>query len=114
MSSVSTGRRAEQAAAEYLLREGYEILELNYRRRSCEVDIVAARDEVVYFVEVKYRADDHFGGGLDYIAGQKLRHMQRGAEVWVGERRWLGEYTLAAIEVEGTDFEVIEFIESVY
>lgn len=114
MSTVDTGRRAEQAAAEYLVREGYEILEQNYRRRSCEIDIVARNHKVIYLVEVKYRADDHFGGGLDYIASQKLRHMQRGAEMWVSERQWHGEYSLAAIEVEGSDFDVVEFIESLY
>jgi putative endonuclease len=114
MSTVSTGNRAEQTAAEYLVRLGYEILEMNYRRPHCEIDIVARQAKVVYFVEVKYRATGSFGGGLDYILQQKLRHMQRAAETWVRERGWGGEYTLSAIEVGGSDFEVLEFVEDVW
>ncbi len=114
MSSVSTGNQAEQAAAEFLTREGYEVLERNYRRPHCEIDIVVQRDEVVYFVEVKYRATDHFGTGMDYITARKLQHMQRAAETWVVTHRWTGEYALSAIEVGGLDFEVLDFVEAIY
>ena len=114
MSTVSVGGRAEQAAAEYLTRIGYEIVELNYRRPHCEIDIVARLEDCIYFVEVKYRATDQFGSGFDYIAAQKLQHMQRAAQTWVRNRRWRGEYVLAAIEVAGQDFEVLDFIETIY
>ena len=114
MSTVKVGNQAEQAAAEFLVREGFVVLERNYRRPHCEIDIVAEQDKVIYFVEVKDRLTDHFGAGMDYIASQKLHHMQRAAETWVAEHRWRGEYTLSAIEVGGTDFEVQEFVESIY
>ncbi len=114
MSTVKTGNQAEQAAAEYLMRQGYDVLERNYRRPHCEIDIVACQGDIVYFVEVKYRATDHFGSGFDYIAGQKLRHMERAAMTWVRERQWRGGYTLSAIEVGGPGFEVLGFIESIY
>lgn len=114
MSSVKVGNRGEQAAAEYLAREGYEILQLNYRRPHCEIDIVAKRREVIYFVEVKYRSTDHFGSGLDYITPQKLHHMQRAAETWVMSHHYEGEYVLSAIEVGGPGFEVLNFIEEIY
>jgi putative endonuclease len=113
MSTIDVGTRAEQAATEYLLREGYEVLERNFRRPHCEIDIVAFQGEDVYFVEVKYRATDQFGSGFEYITRQKLRHMERAAMTWVRERRWRGTYTLSAIEVGGPDFEVLDFIESI-
>ncbi len=114
MSTTEIGNQAEQAAAEYLVRSGYDIVERNFRRKNCEIDIVARRQETIYFVEVKYRSTDLFGGGFDYIGGQKLRHMARAAETWTMTNRWLGEYTLSAIEVGGPAFEVHEFIESIY
>ncbi len=113
LTTVATGNRAEQAAAEYLIRAGYDVIDRNYRRKHCEIDIVARRDSTVYFVEVKYRADDHFGGGLAYIGHDKLRHMERAALTWVTDRHWDGEYTLSAIEVGG-DYEVLNFIESIW
>lgn len=113
MSTTATGQHAEQKAAEYLARAGFMVLARNWKRQKlCEIDIVAQKGGAVYFVEVKYRADNHFGGGLDYIASQKLRHMRRAARVWVGEHNWAGEYTLAAVEVTG-DFVVTDFIESI-
>jgi len=114
VSTIDTGRRAEQAAADYLVREGFEIVEVNFRRRNCEIDIVARSKGNIFFVEVKYRATNLYGSGFDYITAGKLHHMQRAAEMWVRERNWHGEYTLSAIEVSGPDFGDIEFIESVY
>ena len=113
-TSIQTGQRAEQAAAEHLVRHGFSIIETNYRRPSCEIDIVARRGTTIYFVEVKYRATGRFGDGLEYIGRQKLKHMQRAAEVWVAAHGWQGEYTLSAIEVGGPDFDVDEFIESIW
>ncbi len=113
MSSTDTGHRAERAAANYLEMRGFKIVELNWRRPRCEVDIIARKDGVVYFVEVKYRSNDNQGGGLDYITDDKLKRMRRGAEVWVTEEKYQGEYQLAAVELSGPDFIVEHFIEDV-
>lgn len=114
VTTVVTGSRAEQAVSRYLIDLGFEIVEQNYRRKYCEIDIVARKAGTVYFVEVKYRADDHFGGGLDSIGYNKLRHMTRAARIWVAEHRWQGEYVLSAVEVGGSEFEVLEFVETIY
>jgi len=51
------GARGEQAAAEFLERLGYEILERNWRSRLGEIDLVARDDDIMVFVEVKLRFD---------------------------------------------------------
>lgn len=54
MATVETGRDGENRAADYLLKRGYEILDRNFRMgRLGEIDIVAARDGVLVFAEVK-------------------------------------------------------------
>lgn len=113
MSSTDTGHKAERAAANYLEMRGFKILELNWRRPHTEVDIIAEKEQVVYFVEVKYRRSDTQGGGLDYVTSSKLRRMQRGADSWVVETKYQGEYQLAAVEVAGRDFVVEHFIDNV-
>ncbi len=114
MQTTEIGNRAEQKAAEYLDRQGYEIIDRNWRRRDCEIDIVARKDGAIYFVEVKYRSDDGSGSGLEFITTRKLRRMAYGASRWVQEHSWRGEYQLAAIELSGVGYEVTTFIDQLY
>ena len=113
MSTTNTGRKAEAAARVYLDMRGFQIIEQNWRRPRAEVDIIAKKDNVLHFVEVKYRRDDQQGGGLEAITAGKVRQMRRGAELYVEEIKWRDEYTLSAIEISGSDFAVMSFIENV-
>lgn len=110
MSTVETGRRAEQVAADFLVYKGCTILQHNWRTRRCEIDVVAYRDDVVYFCEVKYRLTHNQGLGLDYITPKKLSQMRFAAEVWVVSNNWNGEYQLCAIEVAGVDFRITNVV----
>ena len=114
MSSTDAGHKAEQAAALYLEMRGYKVLEQNWRRPRAEIDIVAKKDEAIYFVEVKYRSSKAQGSGLEYVTSSKLKRMQRGAELWVAEMEWPGPYQLAAIEVAGASYTVEHFIDNVF
>ena len=49
------GQDNENAAAEYLKQQGYEILAQNFYTRMGEIDLIARDDEYLVFVEVKYR-----------------------------------------------------------
>lgn len=113
MQTTYIGQRAEAAAARYLEELGYRVLELNWRRRECEIDIVARKDMTVHLVEVKYRGNDGAGNGLEYITPQKLRQMAYAANRWVTENRWSGEYVLSAIEVSGKAYDITAFIDSI-
>jgi uncharacterized protein (TIGR00252 family) len=111
VTNFSHGRAAEAAAAEYLKRLGYEILDQNWRTRRCEIDIVARHKNTVYFVEVKYRQQSSQGSGLDYITPSKLRQMSFAAKMWLAQHNHTGEIALSAIEVSGPEYEVTDFIE---
>ena len=113
-SSPMIGRQAEAAARVYLEMRGYTVLEQNFRRPRCEIDIIATKDKILYFVEVKYRHNDDHGSGLEAITATKLRQMAYAAEVYVQETKWQGEYQLAAIELAGADFAVMGFVDDVY
>jgi len=109
-TSYDTGRRAEQAAAEYLQAQGYHVVARNWKTPRCEIDIVAHKDQTVYFIEVKYRVRDTQGSGLDYITPRKLRQMHFAAEMWVQKTGFAGDYSLGAIEVAGPTFTVTEYL----
>ena len=112
MTTFTIGRRAEAAAAEFLETKGFKVIEQNYRMRDCEIDIVARKNGVLYFVEVKYRRTMAQGSGLDYITAKKLSQMTFAAERWLQDNPAPKGYTLAAIELKGLNFTVSNFIES--
>jgi uncharacterized protein (TIGR00252 family) len=111
MTTFDTGRSAEQAVADYLAGQGYEVLEHNWRTRYCEIDIVARKEQTIYFVEVKYRRLSLQGEGFDYITRKKLKQMSFAAEMWVSNHDWDGGYCLAAASVAGDNYLVQDFIE---
>jgi putative endonuclease len=52
--TTDIGKLGEEIAAEYLLKQGYQLTERNFTCRSGEIDIVAYDGEILVFAEVKY------------------------------------------------------------
>jgi putative endonuclease len=83
MSGKPLGDRGEQLAAEHLERAGWIILHRNFRVGRKEIDLVARRDEVVAFVEVKARAGLSHGHPLGAITAAKRREVEQVATGWI-------------------------------
>lgn len=83
MTTRQIGDKGEQAAADWLMARGHEIVARNWRTRYCEIDIVSVKGEVLYFTEVKYRKNDDFGDGLAAITTKKQRQMRFAAELFL-------------------------------
>ncbi len=113
MNTTEIGRKAEAMAASFLQIKGCRIIGQNWQTRQCEIDIVAERQGVVYFCEVKYRLRTLQGSGIEYITPAKLRRMQFAAESWVQVHRWQGDYQLCAIEVSGPEFRITRVIKDI-
>lgn len=109
--ATQTGKDAEAAVSRRLEGEGYKILDRNWRTNVCEIDLVAKKGGIVYFIEAKYRASDEQGGGLDYITPKKLAQMEFAAGVWCSVNRWEGDCRLLAAAVDGVQFDKVQIIE---
>jgi putative endonuclease len=72
---LEIGRAAEAAAARHLERAGYRILQNNFRAKGGELDVIALDGRALAIVEVRYRADDRFGGGAASITPAKRRRI---------------------------------------
>ncbi len=77
------GREGEDAAARYLLRQGYTILERNWRTAHLEVDIVADWYGEVVFVEVKTRHDERFAPARQAVTEAKKRNILHAAREYM-------------------------------
>ena len=82
------GNRGEDFAAGILEDSGYRILERNYRSRSGEeIDIIATKDCVLHFIEVKTRTGIDFGYPAEAVTNTKITRIRRTAECYIGRRK---------------------------
>lgn len=73
MNRRKLGAGYEEAAAAYLVTQGYEILCKNYRCRVGEIDLIARDQETLVFVEVKYRASTAVGSAMEAVDERKQK-----------------------------------------
>jgi putative endonuclease len=74
---IDFGKRGEKLAVDFLVDKGFTIVEMNFRfGRSGEIDIIAKRDNLLIFVEVKRRSMNSFGGPLYSISGRKKKTLK--------------------------------------
>lgn len=84
---LNFGRAGEDAAAAFLKKKGYRILERNYRARVGEVDIIAEHKKTVVFVEVKSRSSDEFGGGIAALTPHKQHKVAQTARCFLAKHK---------------------------
>ena len=77
------GKDGEEIAAKYLSDKGYKILEKNYYTKFGEIDLIALKNSVLIFVEVKLKHGDGFGTPEEMIGNSKLSQVQRMAEFYL-------------------------------
>lgn len=73
------GVRFEEMAARYLQEKGYTILRRNYRSPYGEIDIIARQNEVLVFVEIKYRSSGQYGNPPEAVDWIKKRRISKTA-----------------------------------
>jgi len=95
------GTEGESAARSYLVSKGAKILEMNFRRPSGEIDIIAMMKKTLLFVEVKRRSSLRFGRPSEAVNPQKQAHILRTAMLYLQENR---------IENTPVRFDVIEVL----
>ena len=104
------GTEYEQIASDYLKMKGFEIVENNFYSRHCEIDIIAKDKEVIVFVEVKYRRDDHKGSPLEAINYRKKNNIIRAAKYYLHKNYYGQEVTsrFDVVSIEGDEISLIK------
>ena len=77
------GKYGEQKVCEYLAEHGYEILANNWHVGSYEVDIIAVKNGILCFVEVKTRTSAYFGAPEVFVTKTKQKNIIAAADKYV-------------------------------
>ena len=102
MSTSELGFLAENLAAKYLEKKGYAILELNYRKPWGEIDIIASKEGILVFVEVKAKRKIIAGFEPELRAnGPKMIKVVRTARTYLAAKKYspLQEWQIDIISI---------------
>ena len=116
MTNKAIGKYGENLAKDFLIKKGFKILEMNYRySRIAEIDIIALKDNVLHFVEVKTRTQQIFGTPLEAINQNKLKQIYTCAKYYLQNSK--KHYNKIQIDAIGIYLDCndnkIEFIEDI-
>lgn len=77
------GKNGEEKALEFLLKKGFELVEMNYENKIGEIDLIMTDKDWLVFVEVKLKVGDRFGTPEEMINKRKLAQIRRVAEAYL-------------------------------
>ena len=86
MNTREIGAFFEDKCCEYLLQNGYEILQKNYTVRGGEIDIIAKKEDVISFVEVKSRKKAVFSLPREAVGIRKQKRIILAAQKYIMEK----------------------------
>lgn len=93
------GTKGESEAKTFLINHDYRILETNWHCGNYEVDIIAQKDDVLVFCEVKSRTSAHFGEPESFVTKQKQNNLIKAASIYAERKQWQGEIRFDIISV---------------
>ena len=106
--SRAKGNLAEEKACEFLFDNGFNIIDRNFYSRFGEIDIIAIKDEVLHFVEVK--SGDDYEKAIQNITKSKLAKLIKTGEVYLKKNSYNGDFEYDAVLVVNNNISILENI----
>ena len=115
-SHNQTGITGEGMAAKYLIEKGFAILHQNWRHSHWEVDIIAKKETILHFIEVKTRRTKRFGFPEDNVDKKKIRNLINAAEEFLQQQPQWKRIQFDILSITMLKNEPVEYflIEDVY
>ena len=110
--STTKGNQGEALATDFLARDGWTIVERNWRNNHAEIDIIMSKNDLLVFVEVKTRGTDTPESPEQAVSKRKQGHLIRAASAYLEQSDFEGEvrFDIVAIRIseQTTDIRHIE------
>lgn len=116
VDKIKRGSEGEQAAAEFLIARGFEILQRNYRHKRSEIDLIVKKGNWLIFVEVKLRSSPRFGHPEEFVDLKKVNKVLEGAAHYLHESNWAGNvrYDIIAVSSKSGGTEILHIEDAFY
>ncbi len=99
MNTRLLGAMGEQCAARYLRKKGYDIFSANFSINTGEIDIVAFKDNILCFVEVKTRREGGMFAPAEAVGYSKRENLKSTASAYMNKCGFNYEYRFDIVEV---------------
>jgi putative endonuclease len=115
-SHIDFGKLGEKLAEDFLIDKGYTIMHRNWRHSRYEIDVVALKNELPHFIEVKTRSSNEFGEPEDSVSKKKIRFLLQAADEFLFQNPQYTNFQIdiLSITIRFQDEPQYFFIEDVY
>ncbi len=113
---ITTGNFGEHLAIKWLMENGFEIIEKNWRYKYFEIDIIAVKHHKLRIIEVKTRTAGSIGLPEDSVSRKKFKSLQRAADEYLQlhpEYRWI-QYDILSITLHKNRAAAFFLLEDVF
>lgn len=114
-NNITKGIIGENKAVEYLVLKGYRVMDRNYRSKIGEIDIIATKDNILIFIEVKTRTSTKYGYPYEAVNWKKQDKIIKTSLVYIKQRKLLNyQMRYDIIEVYLSEKSRINHIENAF
>ena len=96
-NTIEVGKIGEEIAKKFLEKQGYKIIEQNYKTKYAEIDLVVQNKKCLVFVEVRTKVGENFGTPEETINKKKMRKLLGNATAYASIKKWNGSSRIDAI-----------------
>jgi putative endonuclease len=113
---IQTGKLGEALALDFFVNKAYTILEKNWRYAHWEVDIIASKNDILHFIEIKTRRTKNYGLPEQQVGAKKMEHLVNAAEAYLhAHPKWKRiQFDILAISILKNEPVSFFFIEDIF
>ncbi len=91
-TSTQSGKRAEEIATNFLIKQGIKIVSRNFHSRFGEIDLVGLDKQILIFFEVRFRKNEHFLSAIETIDQHKCNKIIITSEYYLNQHKKYQSY----------------------
>jgi len=98
-SHLEIGKAGEKLAEDFLITKGFTILHRNWRCGHEEIDLIGVQNNLLHFIEVKFRSSDYHGHPEEAVTKKKIRTLMRGVEQYLHQNPQYNDFRLDILAI---------------